>query len=289
MFPRVRHLGRAPTLLRAARRGCNSRAPVAVPVSTPKALRISRAAEVRRFGLPLWKLFGVGAVGVALVARWWYQMYCSAWPDEATEAISCPAADEIVHSDEQAAALFADVRRVLARHGLDLGRVRIAVQAADDLAVEGLTHTRRVGGRRRLRAPRRIELIEVRAGMPAVRAARVLAHEFMHAWLWLHDFPPLSPAVEEGLCELTAFAYLLMLLNEPAESELHAPPALLRRQLASIERNAHVAYGPGFRDAAVSLRGLRLHELLSYVREHARLPEPSRPPPVREQARERRG
>ena len=166
------------------------------------------------------------------------------------------------------------VREVLERHGLSLGDVHLAVRVRHGLFAEGLT----VKGLRPPPTRRGVEEVVLAPGLPALHAAQVLAHEFMHAWLWLHDFPPLSPAVEEGLCELAAFAYLLTLLNEPAESELHAPPALLRRQLASIERNAHAAYGPGFRDAAVSLRGLRLHELLSYVREHARLPEPSRPP-----------
>ena len=44
----------------------------------------------------------------------------------------------------------------------------------------------------------------------------MLAHEFMHAWIWVQGFPQLPAALEEGLCELAAFLYLLDLLHEPA-------------------------------------------------------------------------
>ena len=48
--------------------------------------------------------------------------------------------------------------------------------------------------------------------------------------------------------------------------------AALRQQVASIEANAHPDYGGGFRDCVAALHGRSLHELLSYVRTHARLP-----------------
>merc|ERR1712087_40532 len=97
-----------------------------------------------------------------------------------------------------------------------------------------------------------------------------------HAWLWLHDFPPLPAPLEEGICELGAFLYLLELLHAPSESCLIAEPAQLREGLRRIEANVRPPYGSGFRSAAASLEGRGLHDLLCHVREHGSLPPPLR-------------
>ena len=47
-----------------------------------------------------------------------------------------------------------------------------------------------------------MESIELASGLGALHSAVVLAHEYTHAWLWLHDFPPLPAPLEEGICEL---------------------------------------------------------------------------------------
>ena len=51
-------------------------------------------------------------------------------------------------------------------------------------------------------------------------------------------------------------------------------PEALRAQILSIEASRHPDYGGGFRDCVDALKGRTLHELLSHVREHARLPPP---------------
>ena len=43
-----------------------------------------------------------------------------------------------------------------------------------------------------------------------------------------------------------------------------------------MEANAHPEYATGFRECVEALRGRALHELLGYVREHGRLPQPQR-------------
>ena len=96
----------------------------------------------------------------------------------------------------------------------------------------------------------------------------------MHAWLWLQDFPPLSPWLEEGLCELASYLYLLSLLHEPDGSTLRCGDAELRAELYAIEKNALPHYGVGFRACAASLQGRQLHQLLGFVKEHAALPPP---------------
>lgn len=42
----------------------------------------------------------------------------------------------------------------------------------------------------------------------------------------------------------------------------------------TIEANMNSVYGGGFRSCVASLRGRKLHELLSHVRQHGRLPPP---------------
>eukprot|EP00962_Isochrysis_galbana_P030014 scaffold9712_cov108-Isochrysis_galbana.AAC.2 len=120
----------------------------------------------------------------------------------------------------------------------------------------------------------------------------------MHAWLWMQDFPPLPAWLEEGLCELGSFLYLLELVHDPAASCLASDAAMLRAQLGTIELNARQPYGSGFRACAAALRGRGLHDLLQHVRAYGALPEqralpptvsaplPSQPPPGR-QARAR--
>lgn len=85
----------------------------------------------------------------------------------------------------------------------------------------------------------------------------------------------MEPRLEEGLCELVAYLFLLSRLQAPPP---HAPLAndaeSMHQQIASIEANAHPDYGGGFRDCVDALRGRSLHELLAHVREHAALPLP---------------
>jgi len=97
----------------------------------------------------------------------------------------------------------------------------------------------------------------------------------MHAWMWLQGFPTLEPQVEEGLCELAAYLFLLSCLRDPPSStSVELDQDALRKHIRSIEANTHPPYGPGFRLCVASLRGRKLHELLGYVRQYARLPPP---------------
>ena len=73
--------------------------------------------------------------------------------------------------------------------------------------------------------------------LSAMHAAQVLAHEYMHCWLWLQGFPPLEHRLEEGLCELVSYLFLLSLLHEPVSE--FTPPLVhdevaLQRQILSI-------------------------------------------------------
>ena len=58
------------------------------------------------------------------------------------------------------------------------------------------------------------------------------------------------------------------------EARIARDEKALRQQILSIEANAHPDYGGGFRECVQALRGRTLHELLGFVREFAKLPEP---------------
>jgi len=96
-----------------------------------------RRAEQARFGMPLWKLLGLGLVGVVAAARWWAERGRRA--GGRVPCAPCGSVDALglVTSEEQADVLLADVRRVLDRHGLSCGRMPLRVRVAN-LFVEGV-------------------------------------------------------------------------------------------------------------------------------------------------------
>ena len=168
--------------------------------------------------------------------------------------------------------LLAHVRVVLERHGLSLGDVPLPVHLMDTpfTNTEGwTTRSARPSDGRRI-----VGGINLRPGLDALHAAQVLAHEYMHAWLWLQKFPPMPHVVEEGLAELASYLYLVSLLHaDPAEASLLVcDEPRIRAQIRSIETNGNPAYGGGFRACVSRLRGRSLHQLLAYVREHGVLP-----------------
>ena len=181
----------------------------------------------------------------------------------------------LITEQHQVEALLSEVRLVLARFGISLGAVPLRVQLFSDRnsSIEGLTT-------KVMRPPpllRGVEAISLRRNLTAVSAAQVLAHEYTHAWLWLQGFPQLEQRLEEGLCELLAYLFLLSCLREapPAGGGVLArDPEALRAQVLSIEANAHPDYGGGFRDCVEALHGRTLHEVLFHVRQYGMLPLP---------------
>ena len=162
----------------------------------------TREAERRRFGLPVWQLLAAGGLIAAAAARWYARNIRDSESDWAPEIdpTAGPTLQPfaLVQDQSQVEALLTDVRLVLAKHGISVGKLPLRVvlgQTPDKF--EGTT-------RKALRPPpvmRGVEAITLRPGLTCIHAAQVLAHEYTHAWLWLQGFPPLELRVEEGLCE----------------------------------------------------------------------------------------
>ena len=242
------------------------------------AVQRTRRAERARFGASVNHLLAGGFVLTALVLRWASLHRSEAWtpPSRRSKAEQLhPATPITTQADVEA--LLGEVRLVLERFGITLGSVPLNVQLMGT-DVPGLEEgsTTKV-----LRPPpllRGIEAVRLRHGLSALAAAQVLAHEYTHCWLWLQQFPPLDMRLEEGLCELLSYLYLLARLRESEDEAssggavLLREEAALRAQIASIEANAHPDYGGGFREAVAALKGRSLHELLGHVKRYGVLP-----------------
>lgn len=103
--------------------------------------------------------------------------------------------------------------------------------------------------------------ITVYPGMPRVHFGSTVAHESMHVWIRQHAFRSLPPAVEEGLCELTADEWLRRQSDPRAR--------LTRRAIAT---SPDPVYGGGFRAARAALTGRRMGDLLRHVQRYGVLP-----------------
>jgi hypothetical protein len=172
-----------------------------------------------------------------------------------------------VETQPDARRLLPVVRRQLAGMGLELPRrVRVRIvspAAALDAAgprEEGLLLglTERVTGRRE---GTHVVEISIVAGMPPAYFGRAVAHEFGHAWLALRGRAPVPDAVEEGMCELFAYAWL---------KRDGTPLALaLRERFAG---RPDPLYGGGFRAVHTAVRRHGLARVLDAVLSSGRLP-----------------
>ena len=135
------------------------------------ALQVSRAAERRRFGVPVWQLLGAGFVGTCAVGAFWYSRTPARRKVARGVALTV---DEPVVEAAQAEALMDEVRSVLERRGLSLGDVAIEVKlfGGHARAIEGLT----VKAATAAPPPRDRKVTEVRLqrGLPALQPARPL-------------------------------------------------------------------------------------------------------------------
>ena len=181
-----------------------------------------RRAETRRFGLPVINILMAGLVSVASYVYWLSLNKRKVWvpPQPAPQLML----SSLVSSQEDVEALMSEVRFALEKFGISFGQVHLPCHIDHAPHEGGLSalRNRYVEGAtwkvyRRPPQPNGISAVVLRPGMTAINAARVLAHEYTHCWLHLQRFPPLRPRLEEGLCELLSYLYLLSLLNDDGQ------------------------------------------------------------------------
>ena len=91
-----------------------------------RTVLVQRRAEEARFGLPVWKLLGLGFVGVCGAFRWWANTLPTQLPPPApAQSIE---AEEAVDTTAMAHDILTDVRRVFAKHGMGCGQLPLRVK-----------------------------------------------------------------------------------------------------------------------------------------------------------------
>lgn len=159
--------------------------------------------------------------------------------------------------------LFHQVKKRLAFLGLDLRRIPIYVRLTPITAAALGSYSKRWTGltqksifsRDGKIMGQRVDEIKILRGLPAEQIQSILAHEAGHAWLGLNGFPPLQPFIEEGLCELIDYFWLLLQTTNEARYRIYLK-----------FNNPDPIYGAGFKAAYAAMSGRTLAELLNFVK-----------------------
>ena len=168
--------------------------------------------------------------------------------------------------------LLIPVQRKLVELGLGLGEsvLPLRLPMGDELKrLNHKAHGNEPVGMARSRATvrdgriitRDIEEILVIYGITREHFQAIAAHELMHAWLFLNGYDHLPSVVEEGLCELASYLWLV---------DQSSPQA--RHHLKLLEGRDDPIYGEGLSKARSALHGHTLADLLKYVRQYSALP-----------------
>jgi hypothetical protein len=178
----------------------------------------------------------------------------------------------VITNPEQASRVFTEVSQTLRKIGIDITDQQIPLKLVSMTVLRrsysnksqqrpyGLTQVREttIFG---VAASRQVTAILALNNLPEVHLGMILAHEAMHAWLFLNSFPHCTARVEEGLCELIGALWL------EKQSE-----TLAEHLLKTIGENRSRTYGSGYRAARKAYNKMGLQKLLLYVRQNQKLP-----------------
>eukprot|EP00923_Selenidium_pygospionis_P060375 GHVN01106237.1.p1 GENE.GHVN01106237.1~~GHVN01106237.1.p1 ORF type:complete len:553 (+),score=18.12 GHVN01106237.1:141-1799(+) len=144
-----------------------------------------------------------------------------------------------------------------------------------------------------------IQCIQIVRNLPGPLFASLLAHELLHAFMWLSYFPPMSTEVEEGLCNMMSSVYLLeramwakkaldrhalgdsekYSLSTEESHRLVYEAIVCRYLLTKMQGSHHPTYGVGFRKAQEVVVGLGWQKTLDFVKSWGVLPSLAANPP----------
>lgn len=183
------------------------------------------------------------------------------------EGLSCCPTCSIGAVDDRAAvrAALPDLRTGLADLGFVMAR-KVAISLVDAPTLRRslpdgghpLGLTRLVGRDKRNMDVVRIEVLQ---GLPPIMFGRTVSHEIGHAWLAMAGARAVEEQVEEGFCELAAYAWL---------RRLGTPLALALRE--RMLTNPDPIYGDGFRLLQAAVRTHGLNAIVAELARTGRLP-----------------
>lgn len=97
--------------------------------------------------------------------------------------------------------------------------------------------------------------IDILYGLPMEVYEKTIAHELMHAWMFLDHQPEHSPALEEGTCNLVSYYWL---------QQDHGPLAGVLRD--GMYKNTNPVYGAGLRRAITYVQGHQFTGMVKMLR-----------------------
>ena len=142
-------------------------------------------------------------------------------------------------------------------HVVDQGTLNRAYGHASELGegkINGLT-TKRWTKDGRGRVVSREVSINILYGLPTVIFQKTIAHELMHAWMFVDHEPEHTPALEEGSCNLASY-YVLQELKDP----------LAGFQREAMYKSKDPVYGAGMRRAIHYVQGHQFSGLVKMLR-----------------------
>ncbi len=191
------------------------------------------------------------------------------WRPFSGSFMRCPTClVEAVETQQEARIHLPSVRSQMAEIGVELAE-RVRVQIVSPAEINGAVGTptsgvllgltdQWTGGGKRVR----VAGIRIVAGLPPAYFGRAVAHEIGHAWLAQRGHAwTATPAIEEGLCELFAYAWLKRRRTPDAEA--------LRSRLRT---NPDPVYGGGFREVHGAVQRHGIAAVLSELLNTGRLP-----------------
>jgi hypothetical protein len=190
------------------------------------------------------------------------------WRPFGAGLLRCPRClDGAVETQLDARRRLPGVRRQLAGIGLELPQ-RVLVRVVSPADAQGMLGRAEPGlllGVTQSSAGGRpgAHMVEISivAGLPPAYFGRAVAHEFGHAWLALRGRAPVPGAVEEGVCELFAYAWL---------KQDGSPLAMALRELFAGRPDP--LYGGGFRAVHAAVRAHGVERVLDAVLRTGQLP-----------------
>eukprot|EP00918_Siedleckia_nematoides_P049314 GHVU01108158.1.p1 GENE.GHVU01108158.1~~GHVU01108158.1.p1 ORF type:complete len:494 (+),score=34.77 GHVU01108158.1:336-1817(+) len=125
-------------------------------------------------------------------------------------------------------------------------------------------------------------------GLPRPLFGSLLAHELLHAYMWVHGFPRMDSRLEEGLCNCMGAAFLsrrhnfianvladsVMRITEADKNILGSERDVCRTLLVKMETSNHPHYGHGYRNARDAIIRVGWVHALLHVKIANRLPPP---------------
>lgn len=131
---------------------------------------------------------------------------------------------------------------------------------AHDGKINGLT-TKKWAKDAKGRVVMREVTIHMLDGLPLEVYEKTVAHELMHAWMFLDDQPQHAPALEEGVCNLASYYWL---------QESSTPLAGFMRE--AMYKSASPAYGEGLRRAVRYVQRFGFNGLVTMLRAEVDFP-----------------